>query len=346
MEARNNISTPRCHGSSAVSLAMNSMCPAQNWLDTITPWLFRHRQVTYLNVGANKGFNVCGMMQRMKLADNYTNRDWRTEMDHYIHARGMRICRSKGETECGKSGVGLCGVCGACKEKAPTIERPTDAPFRQLNVHAIELIRENTDWLRWAFHRFGVRGSILHAGASNVSGTTLVRAAKFGDEGVFVGSASKVTDDSDAAGARAATEMPASGYSPVRLLTIDQYAREEGIRHVHLASIDAEGQDALIVEGMQSLLDRGRVDVLEFEYHWIGFWKPGFRSLQATLEWLQRRRVPYRCYWQGRNGCLAPASPPCWVAAFEIRKMSNLVCVREGAGAPSHELVRMADACT
>ena len=323
---------------------MNSMCPTQHWLDAITPWLFQHRQVTYLNVGANKGFNVCSMMQRMELADNFTNRDWRAEMDVYMRAQGMRRCRSKAETECGKSGEGLCGVCGACKEKVLTVVRPKDAPFRQLNVHAVELIRENTDWLRWAFHRFGVRGTIMHAGASNVSGSTLVRAAKFGDEGVFVGTASKVVNSSDSEAQL--VEQNVGGYTPVRLLTIDQYAREEGIRHVHLASIDAEGQDALILEGMQSLLDAARVDVFEFEYHWIGFWKPGQRSLEATLAWLQRRREPFRCYWQGSNGCLAPASPPCWFAAFEIRKMSNVVCVREGAGAPHQEFVRLADACS
>ena len=337
-------STPRCHGSSAVRLAMISMCPKQHWLDAITPWLFHHQQVTYLNVGANKGFNVWSMMQRMHLAENYTNRDWRAEMDVYMRAQGIRTCRSKGETECGKSGEGLCGVCGACKELPPTLVRPVDATFRRLDVHAVELIRENTDWLRWAFARFGVRGSILHAGASNVSGSTMVRAAKFGDEGVFVGTASKVTTDSDADDPLAAT-VPAQTFSPVRILTIDQYAREEGIRHIHLASIDAEGQDALIIEGMQNLLDAARVDVLEFEYHHIGYWKKTDRSLEATLKWLQRRREPFRCYWQAANGCLAPASPPCWVAAFEIRKMSNLVCVREGAGAPHQELVRLANAC-
>ena len=51
------------------------------------------------------------------------------------------------------------------------------------------------------------------------------------------------------------------------------------------------------------------------------------RALANDSAWLQRRREPFRCYWQAANGCLAPASPPCWVAAFEIRKMSNLVSV-------------------
>ena len=122
-------STPRCHGSSAVRLAMISMCPKQHWLDAITPWLFHHQQVTYLNVGANKGFNVWSMMQRMHLAENYTNRDWRAEMDVYMRAQGIRTCRSKGETECGKSGEGLCGVCGACKELPPTLVEIGDFAF-------------------------------------------------------------------------------------------------------------------------------------------------------------------------------------------------------------------------
>ena len=335
------VASPQCHGGSALRMALNSMCPAQRWLDAITPWLFRQRHLTYLNVGANKGFNVCAMMQRMGLADNYTNRDWRAEMDVYMHAHRMRTCRSKAETDCGKSGEGLCGVCGACRENVSPVARPKDSAFRQLDVHAIELIRENADWLRWAFARFGVRGTILHAGASNVSGSTMVRAAKFGDEGVFIGATSLVSTGADAESQLAARAQ--HGYSPVRLLTIDQYAREEGIRHVHLASIDAEGQDALVLEGMQSLLDAARVDVLEFEYHGFGFWKPGRRSLEGTLDWLRQRREPYRCYWQGANSCLAPASPPCWVAAFETRKHSNLVCVREGAGSPHREFVRLSD---
>ena len=117
------------------------------------------------------------------------------------------------------------------------------------------------------------------------------------------------------------------------------------MQHVHLASVDAEGQDALILEGMRGLLDARAVDVIEFEYHRIGFWKPGQRSLEETLAWLLRRTDPYRCYWQGAKGCLAPASPPCWEPSFEIRDMSNLVCVREGHGTPWAAFLHRSNAC-
>ena len=333
-----------CHPESkALHIAMTSQCPAQTWLDKITPWLFEQEHLVYLNVGANKGYNVCSMMQRMQLAENYTNHDWHKEMGAYMRSRHMRSCRSKADTGCAKTSEILCGVCHACRDDAFSLKKTINDrfPFRQLDIHALELLRENVEWLRWAFARFGIRASVLHAGASNATGETVVRHSKFGDEGSFIGTAAPVSVGSSA---YESLRTSFQDNAPVRLISIDQYAREEGIKHIHVASVDAEGQDALILEGMRELLDAHSVDVFEFEYHFIGFWKKA-RSLEQILSWLIQHREPYRCYWQGSKGCLSPASPPCWIPAFEFRKMSNLVCVREGDGAPHQEFAALSNGC-
>jgi hypothetical protein len=54
-------------------------------------------------------------------------------------------------------------------------------------------------------------------------------------------------------------------------------------------------------------------------------------------------QVSYTCFWQGNFGCLAPLSPPCWRAEFEIRRWSNVVCAAEQALAS--ELMKIAAEC-
>ena len=50
-------------------------------------------------------------------------------------------------------------------------------------------------------------------------------------------------------------------------LPLDDYIREEGLKRVHLLSVDTEGHDALVLEGLRGSLARGVIDVLEFEFN-------------------------------------------------------------------------------
>ena len=106
-----------------------------------------------------------------------------------------------------------------------------------------------------------------------------------------------------------------------------------------------------MLEGMRGALSRGAVDLLEFEYHSVAYWDAAHRerrSLKDTLQWLHEAGG-YTCCWQGENGCLAPASLPCWHDSFEFRKHSNLVCASRSPSsrelAPLSALMAISDSC-
>ena len=180
----------------------------------------------------------------------------------------------------------------------------------QLELHAFEMTSQNSDWLRWAFDHFAIDATLVHAAVSNKSGVAAAPgSARVGEE------------------ALSASLRPSRGSIPVRAIALDDYLAETKMAGVDIVSIDTEGFDALVLEGMRGALAAQRVSVFEFEYHWSGFWAaahPEARSLQATLSWVSA--LGYGCFWTGGDGCLAPASGPCWRDSFEFRSWSNLVC--------------------
>ena len=98
-----------------------------------------------------------------------------------------------------------------------------------------------------------------------------------------------------------------------------------------MLSIDAEGQDGLILEGSRELLSSRRVDVIEFEYRRkLGSWGKIPHSLYKALSFLSG--FGYECFWQGEAskpifGALALASGLGWCPLYaNISKRANLVC--------------------
>ena len=57
----------------------------------------------------------------------------------------------------------------------------------------------------------------------------------------------------------------------VRLTTLDEFCRDEGLASISLLKIDAEGHDIEVLKGALDLLGRGRIRVIQFEYNhrWI-----------------------------------------------------------------------------
>lgn len=57
----------------------------------------------------------------------------------------------------------------------------------------------------------------------------------------------------------------------VALTTLDDYCKEQAIRHVDLMKCDAEGHDMFVLEGAHGLLSEQRSGVLQFEYNvrWV-----------------------------------------------------------------------------
>eukprot|EP00966_Prymnesium_polylepis_P069181 1607738-Prymnesium_polylepis.2 len=100
-----------------------------------------------------------------------------------------------------------------------------------------------------------------------------------------------------------------------------------GIARANRVTIDVEGFDVLVLEGMKRALRARSVDVVKFEYSNQGYWSPHHvdaRTLRSTLAWLNDD-FGYKCYSQSQRW-LVPASPPCWKLQFETHSWSNLIC--------------------
>ena len=52
----------------------------------------------------------------------------------------------------------------------------------------------------------------------------------------------------------------------IRLLTLDDFCRDEGIRHVDLLKLDVEGHELKVLEGAQSLISSNSVSFIQFEF--------------------------------------------------------------------------------
>ena len=153
---------------------------------------------------------------------------------------------------------------------------------------------------------------------SNASAQLFVPAQLYGPKGQFAGFEHAAPTLSGASLGRGFT-VPGT--------TLDAFFAERRIRRVALLAIDVNGWDPLVLEGARRTLLACRVDVLSFEYHYMGFWgrrAADGRSLGSTLGTLAAQG--YTCFWDGNDGRLAQASGSCWQDAFEFRKWSNLVC--------------------
>uniref|UniRef100_A0A0D3KJR3 Uncharacterized protein n=1 Tax=Emiliania huxleyi (strain CCMP1516) TaxID=280463 RepID=A0A0D3KJR3_EMIH1 len=113
----------------------------------------------------------------------------------------------------------------------------------------------------------------------------------------------------------------------VRLRTVDSLVESErlalGGSVIDILTTDAEGHDALVLEGARDVLTRVRY--LEFEYHAIGHWASA--SLRDVIGSLESSGMD--CYWAGHERLWRLTG--CWDDRYQhFRAWSNIACVRRG----------------
>ena len=298
------------------------------------------KPIVFLNIGANKGFAVAQMMQQFTLKPGFNNQDWLTAMGDYL----METYGVKQESLANFL-PDYCGACRACKDHVTLMPNVTRS--MELDVHAFEIAQPNARWLRWVFARFGIHASVVRAAATNETGRVKIPygegIADFGDErsavrstGASMKQHGKNADCPNCRQFRCYEEGTCWNY--LSGIALDDYIGQEGLHRIHLLSIDTEGHDALVLEGLRNSLSKGVVDVIEFEFNvQLGSWNPRStqrRTLHSMVLMLEANG--YGCFWQSGDGCISPVSGECWKGSFERVGWSNLVCgrgkrVKEGA---------------
>lgn len=284
-------------------IAESSSCPASRWQDAIAPLVMRPA-MTFVNAGANKGFNVAEFIQRYSRPTSPSSSEWHAQLIQY--QPDIKFA---------------CGICKACSAPLPAVGFNASA-----TIYAIEMLAVNAALLRRMFAHFRVPGAVTHAAVSQHNAHASAPAGEAGREGH-----------------QASQKRNVSGADEVRTVTIDAFAHAHGLSTIDFLSIDCEGWDALVIEGSHRMLRERRIHVLEFEYHRVGMWNrsaPRHRTLRRVVEGLHEKG--YTCFWQGSDrasnwrgsdraapshGALHELSGPAWCNEYEtFGAWSNVVC--------------------
>jgi len=72
----------------------------------------------------------------------------------------------------------------------------------------------------------------------------------------------------------------------VRVGTLDQFCRREGVDRIHLLKMDVQGGEGLVIEGATGMLSRGRIDAIYTEVMFVSHYAEGklFDELSGMLE--------------------------------------------------------------
>ena len=85
----------------------------------------------------------------------------------------------------------------------------------------------------------------------------------------------------------------------VRLIRLDDYAAENDIDHIDFLKIDAEGHDLAVIKGAANLIQRGAIDLIQFEFgganidsrtylrDFVRFLEPQFRISRLLVDGLE-----------------------------------------------------------
>jgi FkbM family methyltransferase len=296
-------------------------CEGAQWLEQLTleaPAVFSPRPVL-LNVGANKGYAAPHFLSLWSQHPNATVQAWhRAIMDV---ARG-RTAISGEPGQARRHGFlsrQMCGACGACHVK-PTLPHSRDGG----HVHLCEMAVANSLLLNHLINVTNLRQlvTVHNVAAANESGTVYAPKVLMGTEFETI-----VPRMSNLALARRRKKLDAK-LDQIEQSTLDDLAsRLQLPKIIDVCTVDTEGHDPLVLEGMAALLRGKRITLLEFEYHSKGFWdarNPDGRSLERTAAMLGD--MGYRCFLEAPTSVYLPINEGCWRPAFERRKWSNVLC--------------------
>ncbi len=103
--------------------------------------------------------------------------------------------------------------------------------------------------------------------------------------------------------------------------TIDNFCESKAIQRIHFLKVDVEGHDFFVLKGAKSLLDKGAIDFIQFE-----FGHANYLSKTYLYDFFQLLSTNYRIYKTFRNGFYEIKS---YNTDIEIHILSNYVAVRK-----------------
>lgn len=107
----------------------------------------------------------------------------------------------------------------------------------------------------------------------------------------------------------------------VKIVKLDDFAREKNIDRIRLVKIDVEGAELEVLNGMKSLVDSGKVDIVQFEFNSMNVYSRVFlRDIKNLLN-------KYRFYRLLPDGAVALGEYS--ALYWEIFAYQNVVAINE-----------------
>lgn len=299
-----------CAGSlqSRCGALLGEGCPEDGrWLRALADRIPRQKPI-FVNVGANKGYGIAAFLQLFSQR-NVTGRMW------YHHIQGFAR-----KVDSGFLLRDACGPCGSCSERTKMVHARNGGV-----AHGLELTMRNRELLRTVASYARV-ADLVHV--HDLVGSNETR------------SMWRRNDTLNLYGSETGTLC--RGYSrtsrctqPTQAIRLDDFFDAHlgsGVAVYHVL-IDAEGWDALVLEGMRNSLLAKRVAIFSFEYTYKGYWsapeQANCRPLSTLLSWIGN--AGYQCFWQTKRH-LVPASGECLSEELHGEVgWSSLLCAHEPA---------------
>lgn len=107
----------------------------------------------------------------------------------------------------------------------------------------------------------------------------------------------------------------------VPVSTVDEFARQQQLQHIHLLKIDAEGSEMNVLRGAQRMLEARAIDVIQFEFNTMNVISRVFMKDFYTL------LTGYKLYRLLPDGFVLLNPTPSFIS--EVFAFQNIIAIRD-----------------
>ena len=209
--------------------------------------------VIFINVGANKGYEVASFLELVVPSRGTTGLRWLQALRQHAVERRSGYLRY--------SSIGACS--DGKRAALPHLGAPTLATGVRVHVHAFEMMQSTAAMLSSVVNATGVSDLVtVHAlPVTNASRIVRIpRGSPMGDERNSLCLSARYDRSRS-------TPCMRRGMAEVRATSMDDFLERERLRGpVFQLTVDTEGWDSLVLDGLRRSLRSQLVRLLEFEY--------------------------------------------------------------------------------
>ena len=299
----------------------NLTCQGGEWqIEQAVAQQPRTRPVLHIQVGAGMGYSLAKFLA-LWVDPSLTPQKWHKKLKQYGNRNTGRLVRMLRSSSCGK-----CGDCRARQVRTHT--------RKGARAHVLEMNSGKRAMVRSLLSVAGYAKNVqVHAlAASNYSGPLWPegQAHNVAEEAEL-----RFENGTKRCEGEQCDEREKASKEVARAITVDDFLARERIGIVYSMSVNVDGFDPLILEGMRRSLEYKAVAIVDFGVSRGGYWT----THEKHKRYNDRRELGdvitrmagfgYTCFWRSAIDAL-PISGDCWRKGYEhIRKNSRVLCAHE-----------------